>query len=66
MNPLILVDSYVSKFCSKNGIFKKLNSWANLNAYLERFLPSSVLRGALYASEKISNDLKKTGFSVLS
>ncbi|EMN13940.1 DNA-processing protein DprA [Leptospira borgpetersenii] len=66
MNPLILVDSYVSKFCSKNGIFKKLNSLANLNAYLERFLPSSVLRGALYASEKISSDLKKTGFSVLS
>ncbi|EMF81702.1 DNA protecting protein DprA [Leptospira weilii serovar Topaz str. LT2116] len=66
MNPLVLADPNVSKLCFKNRIFEKLNSWVSLSEHLERFLPSSVLREALYASEKISNDLKKTGFSVLS
>lgn len=66
MNPLVLADSDVSRFCLKNRIFEKLNSWTSLSEYLERSLPSSVLQKVLYVSEKISNDLKKTGFSVLS
>ncbi|WP_061249717.1 DNA-processing protein DprA [Leptospira alstonii] len=66
MNPLVLVDSKVSKFCLQNRIFEKLNSWENLSGYLKGALPASVLEKALYTSGKMSKDLKKTGFSTLS
>lgn len=66
MNPLVLVDSKISKFCLQNRIFEKLNSWENLSGYLKGALPASVLEKALYTSGKMSKDLKKTGFSTLS
>lgn len=65
MNPLVLSDFTVSKFCYKNRIFEKYNSWEEFSESLESSVPGSVLKNAEIVSERILSDLSKTGFSVL-
>lgn len=66
MNLLVLADYQVSKFCFRNQIFRKLNSWESLEQYLKDQLPASILDRSLFNSEKISKELDLTGFRILS